>query len=95
MGLFQDYCEAKELKQIANKARIDLKGIDLKQLKMGMSVEKEHDAEKDTDVVPGHDKGTIMKIAVAHLRELPDYYTRLKKMENFLHQFYSLPNFQG
>ena len=55
----------------------------MKELVMGMKVEKEHDGPmgKDTDVVPGHDKGTIMKIAVAHLREDPKYYTKLKKVE--------------
>lgn len=36
---------------------------------------------KDTDVVPDHDQATILKIAVAHLREKGDYYTRLKKVE--------------
>ena len=69
------------LGKVAQKHKIDLKGIDMKQLQMGMGVEKEHDAEmgKDTDVVPGHDEGAVMKIAVAHLREKPDYYTVLKK----------------
>ena len=77
---FRIFCENKQLKDIAKKAGIDIDEIDINQLKMGMEIEKEHD-KKDADVVPGHDKSTIMKIAVAHLREIPDYYTRLKKME--------------
>lgn len=43
---------------------------------MGMKVEREHD-----DVTHG-DLKTVRKIVDAHLKELPDYYTRLKKMES-------------
>lgn len=52
--------------------------IDPEQLKMGMKVEREH-----SDVVPkGVDpEAFYRKIALAHLKELPDYYTRLAKME--------------
>jgi hypothetical protein len=78
---FKTFCENKQLNDIAKKAGVDIDGIDMTQLKMGMEVEKEHDKDKDTDVVPGHEKATVMKIAVAHLREIPDYYTRLNKME--------------
>lgn len=80
---FRTFVENNDLAQIAKKAKIDLKGINIEQLKMGMKVEKEHDGPmgKDTDVIPGHDKGSIMKIAVAHLREDPEYYTKLKKIE--------------
>lgn len=86
MKTFQQFCEEKErkqceLKEIAKKAKIDISNICMKQLKMGMEVEKEHDKEKDIDVIPGHDKSSIMKIAVAHLREDPIYYTKLKKIE--------------
>lgn len=42
-----------------------------KQLKMGIEVEKEH-----TD-----DPKLSKNIAKDHLAELPDYYTRLRKME--------------
>lgn len=81
--IYESILYEEELKKIAKNSKIDINGIDLKQLKMGMAVEKEHDGKmgKDTDVVPGHKKGNIMKIAVAHLREKPDYYTKLKKVE--------------
>lgn len=83
MKTFKEFYDYKDLQRIAKKAKVDIEDIDVKQLKMGMKVEKEHDAKmgKDTDVVPGHDPGTIMKIAVAHLRENPRYYTKLKKVE--------------
>lgn len=46
--------------------------FDPKQLKMGMEVEKEH-----TD-----NPALTIQIAKDHLIEIPDYYTRLKKMED-------------
>lgn len=46
-------------------------GISKSQLKKGIEVEKEHTEKKDV----------ARQIATDHLRELPDYYTRLSKME--------------
>jgi len=51
------------------------KKFDKKQLAMGMKVELEH-----KDITHGN-KVMTKKIAEAHLKEVPDYYTRLKKME--------------
>ena len=48
---------------------------DLNELRMGLEVEQEHE-----DVV-GNDINMIAKIALAHLNEMPDYYTKLKQME--------------
>ena len=50
-------------------------GTDYKQFCMGMKVEMEHQ-----DVTKGNLR-TTAKIALAHLKEKPDYYTRLKKVE--------------
>jgi len=50
--------------------------VDPKQLKLGIGVEKEH-----ADTVTGNKKKKIRAIAKDHLKEIPDYYTRLKKME--------------
>jgi hypothetical protein len=59
--------------------------FDPKELKMGIEVEKEHgDRNKSTDVFKKSDaknRKRFEKIAKAHLKEIPDYYTRLKKME--------------
>ena len=59
------------VEQIAKKHRLEVSFIE-KQLKMGEPIEHEH--TKD------HELAT--KIALQHLDEIPDYYTRLKKMEN-------------
>jgi len=55
--------------------------VDLDQFRMGLSVELEHGtADPQTDVT--HDDELVTgKIALAHLREIPDYYTRLQAME--------------
>lgn len=52
-----------------------LKKFDKKQARMGMNVEKEHQ-----DVTHGDTQMTA-KIAAAHLREDPKYYSKLKKVE--------------
>jgi len=48
------------------------KSVDKGELKMGIAVEKEHTPDDET----------AERIAIDHLSELPDYYTRLKKMES-------------
>jgi hypothetical protein len=55
--------------------------FDATQFKMGLEVEMEHGTgDPETDVT--HDDPSMTaKIAWAHLKELPDYYDRLKKVE--------------
>ena len=60
----------KTVEQIARKHRLDVSVI-TNQLKMGVPIEHEH---TKNNVV-------AMDIALQHLDEIPDYYTRLKKME--------------
>ena len=55
--------------------------FDLEQFRAGMDVELEHGRrDPDTDVT-ADDPLLTGKIALAHLRELPDYYPRLARME--------------
>lgn len=56
--------------QVAKKHGVTTKEI-LKQLGMGIKVEYEHTK----------DKALSREIALDHLNEFPDYYTRLDKME--------------
>jgi len=69
-----------KLKKIANKHGLDISKYDPKQLIMGFKVEHEHAVDPKTAVT--NKAIDILKIAAAHLNELPDYYTRLVKMEN-------------
>lgn len=47
----------------------------------GMNVELEHGSADPQTNVTHDDPTTTGKIALAHLREFPDYYVRLAKME--------------
>ncbi len=49
---------------------------------MGMNVELEHGSRDPSTDVTGNDPLLTGKIALAHLNEFPDYYTRLTAMEN-------------
>ncbi len=55
--------------------------FDVEQLRQGLEVELEHgDHDPQTDVTGG-DPVMTAKIEWAHLKEMPDYYTRLAVME--------------
>jgi hypothetical protein len=55
--------------------------FDLEQFRMGLEVELEHGTRDPETNVTGDDPILTGKIALAHLREFPDYYTRLAVME--------------
>jgi hypothetical protein len=55
--------------------------FDVEQFRAGMDVELEHGTRDPETDVTGDDPLLTGKIALAHLRELPDYYTRLARME--------------
>jgi hypothetical protein len=55
--------------------------FDLEQFRIGLNVELEHGTQDPETDVTGDDPILTGKIALAHLRELPDYYTRLAVME--------------
>ena len=51
------------------------------QLRRGMDVELEHGTVDPQTDVTNDDPEITAKIALAHLKEFPDYYDRLEKME--------------
>ena len=55
--------------------------FDVEQFLMGLHVELEHGRREPATDVTHDDPITTGKIALAHLDEYPDYYTRLAKME--------------
>ena len=55
--------------------------FDVEQFRAGLGVELEHGAVNQTTNVTDDDRLMTGKIALAHLTEFPDYYTRLAKME--------------
>ena len=56
-------------------------GIELEAFRRGMEVELEHGSSDPRTNVTDDDPILTGKIALAHLRELPDYYDRLQEME--------------
>lgn len=60
----------KSVEEIAKKHKVSPSAIE-KQLEMGMKVEKEHTTDNDQ----------AMDIALQHLDEVPNYYSKLKKVE--------------
>lgn len=55
---------------------------------MGMDVELEHGLHDPATNVTNDDALITGKIALAHLNEFPDYYTRLEKMEKEAEQYW-------
>ena len=55
--------------------------FDLEQFRRGMEVELEHGLHDPVTNVTNDDPIMTGKIAWAHLREFPDYYDRLDRME--------------
>jgi len=72
---------AEEAKKIGEELGIDWTKFDVEQFRMGMDVELEHGLVDPHTNVSNDDALITGKIALAHLNEFPDYYTRLEKME--------------
>lgn len=70
-----------EAKTIGDNLGIDWSKFDIEQFRMGLGVESEHGAHDPETNVTNDDLAMTGKIAWAHLKEIPDYYTRLNKME--------------
>ena len=64
-------------------------GYDLEQFRIGMDVELEHGRVNRRTNITEDDPIITGKIALAHLNEFPDYYTRLTKMEKEAERYWS------
>jgi hypothetical protein len=79
---------AAEAQVIGAKLGLDWSKFDVEQFRMGMDVELEHGLRDPETNVTNDDPLTTGKIALAHLNEFPDYYTRLDKMEKEADEFW-------
>jgi len=72
-----------EARRIGEQIGIDWSSapFEVEQFRAGMDVELEHGTHDPATDVTGDDPTTTGKIALAHLNEFPDYYTRLEAME--------------
>ncbi len=70
-----------EARAIGEAIGVDFSVISLEEFRMGLAVELEHGLHDLDTNVTGDNEQVTGKIAWAHLKEIPDYYTRLLKME--------------
>ncbi len=71
-----------EAKRIGDSLHIPWAKVDLAQFRRGLEVEFEHGLRDPDTNVTNDDELLTGKIAWAHLKEFPDYYTRLDKLES-------------
>ncbi len=78
-----EHFTAEEARRIGTEIGIDwdVSPFDVEQFREGLDVELEHGTHDSQTNVSGSDPIVTGKIALAHLKEFPDYYTRLRKME--------------
>lgn len=70
-----------EAHQVGAALGVDWTKVDREQFRRGLEVELEHGARDPETNVTNDDLLLTGKIAWAHLKEFPDYYTRLDKLE--------------
>jgi organic hydroperoxide reductase OsmC/OhrA len=70
-----------EAKEIGDRIGIDFTKYKLEEFRRGLEVEMEHGKAIPETNITNNNVYITAKIAWAHLHELPDYYTRLDKME--------------
>ena len=80
---------AEEAKQIGERLGIDWSQFDIEQFRMGMDVELEHGMHDPLTNVTQNDPLLTGKIALAHLKEFSDYYTRLEELEKEAEEYWS------
>ncbi len=83
---------AEEAKRIGDSIGVDWSEFDVEQFRMGLDVELEHGKHDPNTNVSDDDPIITGKIALAHLNEFPDYYTRLKKMEDEAEEYHKKKN---
>ena len=68
-----------DVRRMAKKGGLDIFPFDKQELVDGINTEIEHKKSgKDVDVIKNHEEN-ILKITIAHLREDPNYYKKLRK----------------
>ena len=72
---------SEEARRVGDAIGVDWNRFDLEQFRAGMDVEFEHGSHDPQTDVTGNDPILTGKIALAHMKEFPDYYERLERME--------------
>lgn len=79
---------SEDAEEIGDKLGISWDKFDVEQFTKGLNVELEHGSRDPEVNVTNNDPVLTGKIALAHLKEFPDYYTRLEKMERDAKEFW-------
>jgi len=77
-----------DAKKIGEELGIKWDKFDVDQFMRGMNVELEHGSRNTATNVTNDDSLMTGKIALAHLEEFPDYYTRLEKLEKEAEEYW-------
>jgi hypothetical protein len=77
-----------EAERIGKMLGVNWDKFDVEQFRSGMDVELEHGSVDPHTNVTNDDPTLTGKIALAHLNEFPDYYTRLEGMEKDAHDYW-------
>ena len=77
-----------EAEKIGEQLGIKWDKFDIDQFIRGMNIELEHGSRDAETNVTDNDPVKTGKIALAHLKEFPDYYDRLKKLEKEADDFW-------
>ena len=80
--------DSKDAKKIGEDIGIDWNKVNLDEFTKGVNIEFEHGTKFPETNVTNNDKNMAGKIAWAHLKEFPDYYTRLEKLEKSAAEFW-------
>lgn len=78
-----------DAKKIGEQLGITWDKYDIEQFRMGMDVELEHGTIDPNTNVTDDDPLPTGKIALAHLNEFPDYYTRLYELEKKAEEYWN------
>ena len=78
--------------EIGRKLGLKWDKFDVEQFRMGLDVELEHGKDMNLTNVKKDNPILTGKIALAHLNEFPDYYTRLYIMEEEAEHYWKIKN---
>jgi hypothetical protein len=78
-----------EARRVGDEIGVDWERFDLEQFRAGMDVELEHGSHDPQTNVTNDDPIVTGKIALAHMKEFPDYYERLEVMEQEAERYWS------
>ncbi len=77
----KQHFKTEQAREIGDYLGIDWLNFNVEQFRMGLDVELEHSLIDPSTDVTGNAPILTGKIALAHLNEFADYYTRFEKME--------------